>query len=159
MRTPSPPGGSSGMLSPGQTKPLGVSSTPGSFQVNTYFGIFSDFQATLTLCRQKSGVFGVFWPFWVFWGFFCHFLATFGQGYQILDFAKSGVLGVFLKFFLGNFATFWHFLQLFFATFGKGCKILDSRSSSMRTPLPLGDSSGLLSLGQTTPESFQVNTV
>ena len=35
MRTPSPPGGSSGMLSPGQTKPLGVSSTPGSFQVNT----------------------------------------------------------------------------------------------------------------------------
>jgi len=32
MRTPSPPGGSSGMLSPGQTKPLGVSSTPGSFQ-------------------------------------------------------------------------------------------------------------------------------
>ena len=35
MRTPSPPGGSSGMLSPGQTKPLGVSSTPGSFQVST----------------------------------------------------------------------------------------------------------------------------
>ena len=29
----------------------------------------------------------------------------------------------------------------------------------MRTPLPLGDSSGLLSLGQTTPKSFQVNTV
>ena len=117
MRTPSPPGGSSGMLSPGQTKPLGVSSTPGSFQVNTYFGIFSDFQATLTLCRQKSGVFGVFWPFWVFLGFFCHFLATFGQGYQILDFAKSGVLGVFLKFFFGEilqlFGTFCNFfLQL-----------------------------------------------
>ena len=120
MRTPSPPGGSSGMLSPGQTKPLGVSSTPGSFQVNTYFGIFSDFQATLTLCRQKSGVFGVFWPFWVFLGFFCHFLATFGQGYQILDFAKSGVLGVFLKFFFGKFCNFLALSATFFCNFWEG---------------------------------------
>ena len=32
MRTPSPPGGS-GVQSPMQNKPLGVSSTPGSFQV------------------------------------------------------------------------------------------------------------------------------
>lgn len=33
MRTPSPPGGS-GMLSPPSSKPLGASSTPGSFQVS-----------------------------------------------------------------------------------------------------------------------------
>ena len=37
MRTPSPPGGT-GMLSPPSIKPLGVSSTPGSFQVCSFVG-------------------------------------------------------------------------------------------------------------------------
>ena len=150
MITPSPPGGLSGMLSPGQTKPLGVSSTPGSFQVNTYFGIM----------QQKSGFFGVFCHFGFFFGFFYHFMATFGKGYQILDFTKSDIFGVFWPSQL-LFATCCRYL----AIVGESYQILDSRSSSMITPSPPGGLSGMLSPGQTkplgvssTPGSFQVNT-